>query len=72
MEQAQLHREKERIFPKEQRNETKCKGGMNEFTKAFSFLMKLKLIHRLAMRAKVTASISLVPSMVHLVWYTWY
>jgi hypothetical protein len=41
---------------------------MNELIKAFSLLVKLKFIDRLAMRAKVTTSISLVPSMVHLVW----
>jgi len=62
-----LHREKERIFPKEPRNKTKCRGGMNEFTKAFSLLVKLKLRDRLAMRAKVMNSLNLVPAR-----YTWY
>jgi hypothetical protein len=63
-----LQRENERIRLKEPRNKSNCRGKMNEFAKAFSFLVQLELTDRLAMKAEVMTSLGLVPSTVCLVW----
>jgi hypothetical protein len=41
-EKTQLQREKERI-PKEPRNKSKCRGGMNEFTRVISLLVQARI-----------------------------